>query len=432
MELDIVLVVISAAIAGGAIGTFTGLIPGIHVNTLSALMLASYPFITDTVSPFLPDGTTDICVAGCIFSASIVHSFVDYVPSVFLGAPDPEDAVGMLPGHRLLAEGRGMAAIRSAAIGSCIGACASTMISIPLQFLLFNGLGDHLDRITWVVLMAVISMMVLYEKTPKGMIWASICLISSGIVGIVCMDADIPSAGPMMEGTLLFPMLTGMFGIPSMMDSLNNNRIVEQKDEEKYPVGILPGLKGLVTGTLTGWFPGITATTGAVISSTVTPEKRPEGFVSMVASIGTASAVMMLTTMSVTGSGRSGATIIVSEILGDGIIGFMNDRFILLLLTAAVASLMGYHMTISCGRAMMHLTNRVDSRKLNIACLLTVTVLVYLLTGPYGLAVMAVSAFIGRLPIESGVSRIHLTGCLLIPTALSSMGLRDAVLSILF
>ena len=432
MEPGIALIVILMSVIGGAIGTFTGLVPGIHVNTLSAVMLASYQLITDMISPFVPAGTEGICVACCIFSASIVHSFVDYVPSVFIGAPDPDDVVGMLPGHRLLSQGRGMVAIRAAAIGSCIGACASTIISIPLQYLLFNGLGDQLNSLTWIVLIFVIGMMILHEETYTGMFWAAVCIIISGIFGLICMDADIPSSGPLMESTLLFPMLTGMFGITAMLSSLKNTKIPEQTDDVEHPVGIIPGLKGLITGTLTGWFPGITATTGAVISGTITPEKSAEGFISMVASIGTASAVMMLTTMSVTGSGRSGATVIIAEILGDEIIGMMNQYYLMLLLTAAVASYIGYRMTISCGRMMMHLTNRIDSKKLNISCLILVIVLVYLLTGPYGLLIMTISALIGLLPIKFGVSRITLTGCLIIPTALSSLGIRDIVLSILF
>ncbi len=61
-------------------------------------------------------------VACCIFAASTVHSFVDFVPSVFIGAPDPDEALSVLPGHRLLMEGRGMAAVRAAAVGSAVGA----------------------------------------------------------------------------------------------------------------------------------------------------------------------------------------------------------------------------------------------------------------------------------------------------------------------
>ena len=107
------------ALLGCAIGTFSGMVPGIHVNTLAALLLASYPAI-EAMIPLEPSDSA-VAVACCVMSASVVHSYVDFVPSVFIGAPDSEDAVSVLPGHRLLLQGRGMEAVRSAAIGSLVG-----------------------------------------------------------------------------------------------------------------------------------------------------------------------------------------------------------------------------------------------------------------------------------------------------------------------
>ena len=81
MSPDIVLFILYMSILGAAIGTFSGLVPGIHVNTLAAMMLAGYPFLSDAFSSFIPAELLPLCVASCIMSASIVHSFVDYVPS---------------------------------------------------------------------------------------------------------------------------------------------------------------------------------------------------------------------------------------------------------------------------------------------------------------------------------------------------------------
>jgi len=420
------------SVIGSMIGTVSGLIPGIHVNTLSAMMLASYRTLEEILSPMVPEGTAGIGIASCIISASIVHSFVDYVPSVYIGVPDPEDVMSMLPGHRLVNDGLGMLAIRSAAIGSCVGACVSVLISIPLQFMLFGGMAGQLDEVTWLVLLIVVSMMIMNEPTGSGMMWAAVCMVISGILGLICMDADIPADGMLMEGTMLFPLLTGLFGVPSMLDSLHSGGLVEQKDDVRYPVNMIPGLKGVITGTLTGWFPGITSTTGAVISNKITPERTPEGFISMTASIGTASAVMMITTMSVSGSGRSGATIIAAEILGDSVVGLLNGNYLLLLLAAGVAALLGYHITIACGRMMSTVSSRIDVRVLNGACLILMVILIFLMTGPYGLAVLAVASLVGYLPIKAEVGRIHLTGCLILPTLLSYLGIRDIVLSLLF
>ena len=425
------LFILYMSLLGAAIGTFTGLVPGIHVNTLAAMMLAGFPLLSDLLSPFIPSELMPVCISSCIMSASIVHSFVDYVPSVFIGAPDPDDVVSALPGHRLLLEGRGMAAVRSAAIGSCVGACASIALAVPLQLVLMSGLSDYLDSITAVVLIAVMVLMVLHEKEPKDVPWCILIIIISGLLGLICMDLGIPSDGIIVGGTLMFPMLTGLFGMPMMLQSLCNPVIEVQNDDCEYPVGPVPGIKGVITGVLTGWFPGITSTTGAILSDSVTPEKSPEGFISMTASIGTSAAIIMLVTMSITGHGRSGTMIIIGDILGDSIIGTMNICFLLLLLTAAFAAFLGYVSTILCGKLMSKVINSIDTLILNRACIILITALVLLMTGPFGLLILLVSTALGFLPVRVGVSRVYLTGCLLIPALLNALSIRVAFLSFL-
>ena len=280
MGLDVVLFILYMSLLGAAIGTFTGLVPGIHVNTLAAMMLAGYPFLSDLLSPFIPSELMPVCISSCIMSASIVHSFVDYVPSVFIGAPDPDDVISTLPGHRLLLEGRGMAAVRSAAIGSCVGACASIILAIPLQLILMSGVSDYLDSITAIVLIAVIATMIMHEKERKNTLWCFLIILISGLLGLICMDLEIPCEGAIVGSTMLFPMLTGLFGMPTMLQALRNPVIEEQTDDCEYPVGPVPGIKGVITGVLTGWFPGITSTTGAILSDSITPERKPEGFMS--------------------------------------------------------------------------------------------------------------------------------------------------------
>ena len=419
------------SLLGAAIGTFTGLIPGIHVNTLAVMMLAGYPFLSDILSAFIPTELMPICISSCIMSASIVHSFVDYVPSVFIGAPDSDDVISALPGHRLLMEGRGMAAVRSAAIGSCVGACASIVLAIPLQLVLMSGVSDYLDSITAIVLIAVITTMIMHEKERKNRLWCFLIVLISGLLGLICMDLEIPCDGMIIGGTLLFPMLTGLFGMPTMLQALRNPVIEEQKDDCEYPVGPVPGIKGVITGVLTGWFPGITSTTGAILSDSITPERKPEGFIAMTASVGTSAAIIMLVTMSITGHGRSGTMIIIGDILGDSIIGMMNTFFLLLLLTAAFAAFLGYCSTILCGKMMSKVINHIDTLILNRICIILIVSLVMLMTGPFGLLILAVSTALGFLPIRLGVSRVYLTGCLLVPALLSALSLRAALLSFL-
>ena len=282
MDPAIVSFVIIASIIGASLGTFTGLMPGIHVNTLASIMLVSYPAMESALSGLVDQEYVSILVCCCIMSASVVHSFVDFVPSVFIGAPDAEDAVSILPGHRMVLQGRGMAAVRSAAIGSLVGCSVAIVLSIPLQYVMLNGAEEVMDRLTPLVLIVASSILVLNEGKKGNLIWGAVCFVLSGAIGMMCMFMPIPSNGILGEGTLMFPMLTGLFGIPVLIEAASGNGIPPQKDDEHDPVGMIPGIKGVVTGCIAGWFPGITSTVGASMSACVMPENRPERFISTV------------------------------------------------------------------------------------------------------------------------------------------------------
>ncbi|MDR0508781.1 MAG: tripartite tricarboxylate transporter permease [Candidatus Methanoplasma sp.] len=411
----------AACIAGSLIGTFTGLVPGIHVNTLASMMLASYPAMESFILPFASSANVPVIVSSCIMSASVVHSFVDFVPSVFIGAPDPDEVLTALPGHRLLMKGQGMRAVRAAAVGSAVGASSALLLAVPLQYLMLHGLADQLDTFTVAVLIFTLVAVVLKERGLENKVWAAVLAAVSGTLGLFCMDLPIPSIGIAGKGTLLFPLLTGLFGIPALLSSFRNASVPEQQDDGISPVDHVPGIKGVVMGSVAGWYPGMTATVGASLSSIFLPEDRPERFISVVASIGTVTSIFSLITLSVSGSGRSGTVLVIKEIIGDGISGFCSPEFLLLLLCAAVASFFGYHATISIGKMMSRLTNKINAVILNKAVLCFVVALVLLLTGPFGLLILAASALVGMVPLAADMSRIPLTGCLILPVIIHGL-----------
>ncbi|MBC7110579.1 MAG: tripartite tricarboxylate transporter permease, partial [Archaeoglobi archaeon] len=65
---------------GVFLGVISGLIPGLHPNTF-AMLLASLVLLSD----FPP-----LYAAIIILSSSLANTFLDVIPSIFLGAPDPE------------------------------------------------------------------------------------------------------------------------------------------------------------------------------------------------------------------------------------------------------------------------------------------------------------------------------------------------------
>lgn len=409
--------IIIASLAGSVLGLVSGLVPGIHVNTLAALLLSSYAPISQTIGGTVPDAWIPILVCCCIVAAGVVHSFVDFVPSVFLGAPDSEDAVSVLPGHRLLLQGLGQEAVSAAAIGSLVGCSAAIALSIPMQYAMLNGAYGIVDAVTPMVLGIAAFVLVAGEfrhGSRTGLSGAAAFLIS-GAIGYACMTRPIPVEGILGEGSVMFPMLTGLFGLPILLSAGEAGGRPPQRKGREDPVGIWPGLKGVVTGCIAGWFPGITSTVGASMAASVMPESRPERFIATVASIGTVTSVLALVTLSVSGRGRTGIALAVWEVAGDSVSGFMSPTFLALLLAAAVASVAGFYLTIASGRAFSRAIGRMDQRRMSTAVAVLVSILVLLLTGPYGLAVMVLCSVAGFIPNVCGTGRAVLCGSLLLP-----------------
>jgi putative membrane protein len=99
-----VLIEIILAIFSGILsGTFTGLIPGIHINLIGTLLVG--------FSTTLFSGINPIYFVVFIVAMAITHTFVDFIPSIFLGCPDTETELSILPGHQLLKEGKGYEAV---------------------------------------------------------------------------------------------------------------------------------------------------------------------------------------------------------------------------------------------------------------------------------------------------------------------------------
>jgi putative membrane protein len=81
--------------AGVALGAISGLVPGLHANNM-ALLLAG-------VAPSIPG--PPLYVGMAMLAAGVVHTFLEIVPTLALGVPDPAMAVAALPGHRLVIGG---------------------------------------------------------------------------------------------------------------------------------------------------------------------------------------------------------------------------------------------------------------------------------------------------------------------------------------
>ena len=247
--------VIIAILIGCVFGCITGLIPGIHVNLISMLLIS--------MSGYLLGITDPISLSVFIIAMSITHTFLDSIPSVFLGAPDPDMALGVLPGHRMLLEGKGYEAVKLTVIGSLL-ALIATLFLIPFMIPFVPKIYSFVQPYMGYILIFVVVYMILKEKEMNKIFWGSFVFIISGILGIMVLGWENLNQP-------LFPLLSGLFGISALVTSLSaNTEIPKQHITESVEVSFSAKVKAILaavfSGSLTGIMPGLGAAQAAIIA----------------------------------------------------------------------------------------------------------------------------------------------------------------------
>ena len=82
--------ILIAILLGVTAGTLTGLTPGIHINLIGVLLVSL------SLTSFSQMDPTILILF--IVAMSITHTFIDFIPSIFLGCPDTDTELSILPG----------------------------------------------------------------------------------------------------------------------------------------------------------------------------------------------------------------------------------------------------------------------------------------------------------------------------------------------
>lgn len=259
--------------AGIFFGIITGLTPGIHINLISLLLLS--------ISPFLLSYVSLLSIAVFIIAMSITHTFLDSIPSIFLGAPEASTALGVLPGHRYLLRGNGLMALKLTIIGS-FGALLLSILLFPILLPIVKFVYPAIKDYIGYILLFVVVFMILRDKFK---LWALFIFLISGVFGFIVFNLNLKNP--------LFPMLSGLFGISTLLISLfQNQKIPKQKITSDIKLSRSKTVKALFSGQFSGFltsiFPGLGSAQAAVISMQITPNLGDHGFMILIGSINTA------------------------------------------------------------------------------------------------------------------------------------------------
>jgi len=394
------LVMLLSTVAGVAAGIVTGLTPGIHVNLVAVLLLVAAPRLRQRV-PFLG-------LASFIISMSVVHTFLDSIPSIFLGAPDAATALGVLPGHRYVLRGWGLMAVKLTLIGS-FGAALLSVLLFPLFLVVVRVAYPFFRAVMGWLLLAVAGFMVLRDRKRW---WAALIFLLSGTLGVIVLNMKT-LANP------LFPLLSGLFGVSTLLVSLNDATVLPPQEvgdtgiKLKKRVALKALLSGQASGFLTAMLPGLGAATAAVLSLQVVRDLGDHGYLILQGSINTVNFILSLATLLVLGKARNGSVLAVQRLLT-----VTPAEVTLFLAVTLVAAGLGVPLTLWFGRQFSTLVSRVNTTALTFGVIAFLFALTPLLSSWTGLLVLVTATAVGVIPATVKTARVHAMGCILLPVML--------------
>ncbi len=311
---------IGSFLFGVMLGCMTGLIPGFHVNNVALLAVSMAPLAIGVGIPL-------DAVAGTIVATGTVHTFLNYIPSALVGAPDGDTALALLPGHRMLISGQAAQGVAYSARGSQMG----MFLSVPLLVvarLLFGtnpglGLYDASREILPWLLLVISTFLILTETTRLpwpvwmqkmtarmrwefrkpleftipfghgkinrryesldlrlgnasricGMLAATAFFLLSGFYGWAVFELPARSPVGIPSASLLMPGLAGLFGIANLIDIyVTTSEMPPQEPNWEMPAIkplAVPTFLSAICSAVMAILPGMTAAQATVVVMTV-------------------------------------------------------------------------------------------------------------------------------------------------------------------
>lgn len=393
-------------IGGGImLGTASGLIPGLHVNTIAVVMA--------TLAPHVP--APPHLIGASMVAAGVAHSFLDVVPTLAIGVPDAAMAVSALPGHRLVMGGRGPEALRISALGSATAVLAAAIFGVPVT-LLMRTLAGAIDTGLPLVIATIAVVLVATEHGLRAKLGGTVALLSSGALGLVLLDA--PAHGMVPGGDALLPLLSGLFGIPVLVHAYGGAGIPRQGGPaiawtRRAALGW--GMVGAMSGAIVAYVPGVTAAVAAAMSFVLVPSQSGDReFIATVSGVNTSNALFGLFALVALGTPRNGVLVAFERAELPPNVPLL---FVAMLLAAAVS----FVLVPVLGDRYLRLVGTLDPKWVALGVGLLLVLLSGLFTGILGVGILLASALVGMVPVRYGARRVHLMGVLFLPLALDAV-----------
>ena len=406
MEFSITLLIISI-MCGFLLGIISGLTPGIHVNNFALILVALSPF------------------------------FLDIIPSIFLGAPEADTALAVLPGHALLMEGRGSEAVRLSALGSAGSVVVSLVIAVPMAYFFSNVYGT-ISQYIGLILVLIVVLMIATENGEvvegqgslvhlKFKAFAFVLFVVSGMLGLFAFKFEYMMR-PIIEfgePSILLPLLSGLFGASMLVISLmTESEIPPQEKSGRFMLSRKRIIRGMATGSMAGsfvaWLPGVSSAVGTVIARLLVREEKDadsaKEFIVSVSGANTSNALFSLVALFIIHKARNGAVVAVDKLVK--ISDWDFSMMLIMLVVVVYVSIIAYYTTIYLGDRMAGYLVRLNYSRLCTSVLAFLTAIVFLFTGWFGLVIFLAATPVGMIASFAKIRKTHAMGVIMLPVIL--------------
>jgi len=214
----------------------------------------------------------------------------------------------------------------------------------------------------------------------------------------------------------LFPLLSGMFGISTLLLSINEGAVLPmQYITQNIRLPGLDYVKGITAAVFSGWLtsllPGLGSAQAAVLAGTFFKNISGYLYLVVVGGINTVNFLLSLVTFYTIDKARNGGVVAIQQLLESLTILELLLFFGVALIVGGIATIL----TLFIAKRFVTVLGYFNYELVCCFVILLIVILTLYLSGWYGFIVLIVSTAIGILPPILNVKRSLAMGCLLLP-----------------
>lgn len=389
-------VLLLPALAGLVSGVFTGLVPGIHPNTVIFVSLPLY----------LSTGTGLRFYAVFISSLSVTHTFHDFLPAIFLSSPDAESALSVINGRSAVEQGKGLEMFYYTVYGALTSLLPVVVIS-ALSLIFLEQIYASLQSVMHYILLFFLFFIILDSRDKFSTLLVT---VFAGTLGILSFESTVN------QSFVFIPLFSGLFAVPAVLRSLKDDFHI--CDQENPSVEISEAFRGGLLGSLAGFIAGVVPGIGGALSTAfISPlmNESNKDFMSAMGAVNTTDIIFSIFALHILGKARSGVSVALQFFSKD-----LNLSFVLLITFLSIFP--AAYIALKISKLYVNILEKLPIRKVLYLVLIVLCCISVYLTGFTGLLILITASLIGETSLRLGNRRACMA-VLIVPAFLFFSGI---------